>query len=188
MPSNAANPFWKEYWKGIYATPRAWAHKGENLIHAFEAVVSASDENSMYLNMNDQALMLAGMAIEVQLKAILVNSPDVRAIVTTKPETAVTKTFCSVFYSHDLVKLAEIADVDMTEKQKKVADALTQFIYWRGRYVLPKENGLDVFEPVEQEDGLKQQSYRIATIDETRKLIDYIISVVKERLYADDCT
>lgn len=70
-----ARAFWETYWHGLYATPRAWAHKAENLIHAFEAVVSASVTGSMHLDMLDQALMLAGMSVEVQLKAILVNVP-----------------------------------------------------------------------------------------------------------------
>src|SRR5947207_12982540 len=76
-----ARDFWRRYAQGLYTIPRAWAHQGERLIHAFEAVVAASVAGSMHLDMRDQALMLAGMAIEVQLKAILVSAPEVRRIV-----------------------------------------------------------------------------------------------------------
>jgi hypothetical protein len=44
--SDDARTFWKGYWSGIYSTPRAWAHKGQNLIHAFEVLASASRERS----------------------------------------------------------------------------------------------------------------------------------------------
>jgi hypothetical protein len=33
--------FWATYWRDLYATLRAWAHKGEKMIHAFEDVASA---------------------------------------------------------------------------------------------------------------------------------------------------
>jgi hypothetical protein len=80
MPNNFsdARAFWSKYAVALYATPRAWAHKSENLVHAFEAVAAASEPGSMHLNMNDQALMLAGMSIEVQLKAILVSIAGIR--------------------------------------------------------------------------------------------------------------
>src|SRR4051812_42393091 len=60
-----AKQFWTGYWRGLYATPRAWAHKGERLAHAFQAVADKTDSSSMHLDMREQALMLAGMAIEV---------------------------------------------------------------------------------------------------------------------------
>src|SRR5438093_9525895 len=68
-----ARQFWAEYRRGLYAMPRAWAHKGENLVHAFEVVAFAAEENGV--DVRDQALMLAGMAIEVLLKATLVDDP-----------------------------------------------------------------------------------------------------------------
>jgi len=100
--SDTARQFWKGYWHGLYETPRAWAHKGENLVHAFEAVASASVNCSMHLNMHDQALMLAGMAIEVMLKAILVSIPEPRVVVTApeRPLDDAGKSLWAAFYSH----------------------------------------------------------------------------------------
>lgn len=177
--------FWKNYWTGLYATPRAWAHKGENLIHAFEAVASASVEGSLHLNMRDQALMLAGMAIEVQLKAILVNLPEIRDVVIASKKSLDTseKSLQNVFYSHRLVALSRAAGVTLTPDQMKIADTLTQYIYWRGRYVLPTENGLDDLASVMLENGLIGQPHRSATIESARELINYIIAEVKTRLY-----
>ena len=177
--------FWKSYWNGLYATPRAWAHKGENLIHAFEAVASATDPNSMHLNMHDQALMLAGMAIEVQLKAILVNLPEVRAVVTvSKPLGAsAAGVLWNAFYSHNISDLARASNIKLSIKQRRVANALSQYIYWRGRYVVPTERGIDDLLPTKLESGLMGQKHRITTED-ARELIAYVVSEVKGRLYA----
>lgn len=183
-PSPDARVFWKTYWHGLYATPRAWAHKAENLIHAFEAVASASVTGSMHLDMLDQALMLAGMSVEVQLKAILVNVPSVRAVVTLpkRPIAASEKALWSAFYSHNLVDLARESQVTLSAEQRKTAAALSQYIYWRGRYVVPTERGIDDLIPVSLDSGLIGPSHRI-TIEAARDLIYCIVSEVKSRLY-----
>jgi hypothetical protein len=183
-PSNDASSFWENYWQGLYATPRAWAHKGENLIHAFEAVASASVTGSMHLNMHDQALMLAGMSVEVQLKAILVNVPEVRAVVTTpkRPTAANDKSLWAVFYSHNLVDIARVAQITLTDEQRKTAAALSQYIYWRGRYVVPTERGLEDLIPVTLDSGLVGQAH-LVPIEAARDLICCVVSEVKSRLY-----
>jgi hypothetical protein len=185
-PSDAAHDFWSRYSQGLYAMPRAWAHKGENLIHAFEAVASASVDGSMHFNMCDQALMLAGMAIEVQLKAILVNVPEVRSIVTaaTQPADASGKRLWNTFRSHRLVDLAAEANVPLTPQQVRTAAALTQYIYWRGRYVVPTERGINDLIPIRHEDGLVGPSERSATIEAVSDLIRHVIAEVKARLYS----
>jgi hypothetical protein len=111
-----ARAFWKSHSQGLYAVPRAWARKGENLIHAFQAVSAASEPGAMHLNMRDQALMLAGMAIEVQLKAILVNSPTVRTVVTGGQPQKSDPDFklWQRFFSHNLLELALEAGLTLT--------------------------------------------------------------------------
>ena len=37
-----ALPFWAQYWRALYATARAWAHKGENRVHAFEVLADVA--------------------------------------------------------------------------------------------------------------------------------------------------
>jgi hypothetical protein len=180
-----ARAFWKDYSQRLYGVPRAWAHKGENLIHAFRAVVAASVPDSMHLNIQDQAFMLAGMAIEVQLKAILVNSPAVRAVVTgscpqkTDPNLKLWRRF----FSHNLVELALEANLPLTDAEQRVAIALSQYIYWRGRYVVPLDSGMDDFIPVELDSGLAGQAHHISVRDAT-ELIDRVVAEVKARLYA----
>jgi len=181
----AARAFWKNYSHGLYATPRAWAHKGENLVHAFEALASASEPDSMHLNMTDQALMLAGMSVEVQLKAILVNLPSVRTVVTAekRPTAEPAKTIWAKFFSHNLLELALEAQVPLTDNEQKTAAALSQYIYWRGRYVVPTERGIDDLIPVVLDNGLIGPSHSVS-LAEARTLIHTVITEVKARLYA----
>lgn len=180
-----ARAFWKAYAEGLYGAPRAWAHKGENLINAFEAVCAASEPNSMHLNMVDQALMLAGMSIEVQLKAILVGDSVVRAVVTGKKphRTDPNADLWNRFFSHDLVALAQVANLTLIDSEVRTAAALTQYIYWRGRYVVPTERGLVDLVPVQLEGGLVGQAHRI-TVQDARALIERVVKEVKLRLYA----
>lgn len=183
--SDDARRLWKGYWNGIYETPRAWAHKGENLFHAFEAVTSASENNSMHLNMHDQAFMLAGMSIEVMLKAILVNVPEARLVVTApkKPSDAAGKSLWLAFYSHSLEDLASEAKVVLTNEHLNTAAILSQYIYWRGRYVVPTERGIDDLIPVVRDNSLIGQPHNDLTIDAVRDLIAHVIGEVKARLY-----
>ena len=186
MKSSSENlpVFWKTYWHGLYSTPRAWAHKGENLIHAFEVVADATVQDLMHLNMRDQAFMLAGMAIEVQLKAILVNRPEVRVVVSApkKPKAAADKSLWNVFYSHDLVSLASRTGVAFSTRQLKTAAALTQYINWRGRYVAPTERRINDLVPIKLETGMVGPSHGV-TIEHARDLINRIVCEVKARLY-----
>jgi len=183
--SNTTMQSWKSYWTDLYGAPRAWAHKGENLIHAFEAVASASVQGSMHLNMQDQAFMLAGMAVEVMLKAIIVNVPEARAVVTAPkcPTNSADKSLWAAFYSHRLVDVAKEANVVLANDRLKTAAALSQYIYWRGRYVVPTERGIDDLIPVVLDNGLIGQPHNDITIDAARDLINYVVVEVKARLY-----
>lgn len=175
---------WKKHRQGIYATPRAWVLKGMNLVYAFEAVAAASNNESWHLFMDDQAFMLAGMAVEVHLKSILVNEPTVRAVVTS--DVAVSDAdnkLRKTFYSHDLGALSEAGKVLFTDSEKKIAAALSQYINWRGRYVMPTEKSLDNLIPVILPDGLVGQAHRVL-IDDARALIKCVIDEVNARLFA----
>jgi hypothetical protein len=180
-----ARSFWKEYSKGLYGAPRAWAHKGENLIHAYRAVLDASVPNSMHLNMQDQAFMLAGMAIEILLKALLVNTPKVRDVVSAeRPKKNDEKRLRKRFFRHNLIELAEEANFPLNDSEQRVALALSQYIYWRGRYVVPTEQWIDDFIPIEAENGLAEQVHHISPT-EVSALIDRVIAEVTARLYAE---
>ncbi|MGA2151128.1 MAG: hypothetical protein ABSG48_03065 [Geobacteraceae bacterium] len=158
---------------------------GENLVHAFEAVACASERDTLHLNMHAQALMLAGMSIEVMLKAILVNVPEVRIVVTAPKQScdAKGKSLHSVFYRHNLVEIAREAKVDLNHERLRTAAALKEYIYWRGRYVAPTEKGIDDFIPVVLDNTLLGQPHLNVTIEAVRDLIDHVIAEVKARLY-----
>jgi hypothetical protein len=178
-----ARQFWKNYIRDLSSAPRVWAHKGENLIHAFEAVASASVVGTAHLNMHDQALMLAGMSIEVFLKAILVSVPAVRTVVTgSKPRNGPELKLWSTFYNHNLLELAFLAQIPLADNEQRILITLSQHIFWRGRYIVPTEKGVGDLLPVVQSDGSIGQPY--ASVEEARALINRMIVEVKARLYA----
>jgi len=184
-PFHPDKPFWTQYWRSIYGVPRAWALKGENLIHAFEAVAAASVSDSPQFNIQAQALMLAGMAIEVELKALLVSDSHIRELVSglRQPANEAEQNLQTVFYSHKLAKLAEAAKLNLTAEQTRVAETLTSYIYWRGRYVMPTERGIDDIIPIEQEDGLVRPPDANVSFEEAKNFIELVIAEVKIRLY-----
>ena len=140
-----ALPFWAEYWRAPYATARAWAHKGENLVHAFEVLADVAEAHRDLADLRDQALMLAGMGVEVLLKAIAVNVPERRAIVSARRPRANDDALAlwEAFYSHDLVALATSADVPLTQSHTDTATGLSQYILWNDRYVVPRDSSLN---------------------------------------------
>ena len=175
--------FWAEYSRRLYEVPRAWAHKGQNLVHAFE--VLADQETSFHFDVRAQAMMMAGMACEVMLKAVLVNNPEVLHAVTASPKQLDDqgRKVRSTFFRHELLPLFELARVPLTEAEALVADCLSEYIIWRGRYVVPRESDVDDFIPIRHADGLiggKDRSLDRATV---RALLDKVIEVVKRELY-----
>jgi hypothetical protein len=179
--------FWANYWLGLYGTPRAWAHKGANLIHAFSLLADATPHRSFHFDVHDQVLMLAGMAIEVSLKAILVHRPTVRSVVTkhssllTEKEKALRK----AFYSHSLSDLARAAGLRLSPAQRRTALALSQYIYWRGRYVVPTEAGLDDLIPNLEKQGLVGPTQLDVNIPAAKALLERVVRAVKKELYGE---
>ena len=171
----------------MYSTPRAWAHKGEHLVLAIEVLASKSEHRSIYFDVHDQALMLAGMSCEVLLKSIIVYCPNLRAVVVTpkKKLDTVGKNQRRVFYSHKLQDLASMAGVQLSDEQKRTAEILSEFISWRGRYVVPSENNIDDLVPVRKPDGLVGMKQNFVTIEDARSIVEHIVGEVSSRLYAD---
>ena len=64
-----------------------------------------------------------------------------------------------------------------------MAAALTQYIYWRGRYVIPRESDIEDLVPTKQDDGLVRPKHHTATIESARALIDHLVNEVKTHLY-----
>jgi hypothetical protein len=178
-------PFWIKYLRSIYGVPRAWALKGENLVNAFEAVPAASVSDSPQFNIQAQALMLAGMAIEVELKALLVNEVQIRELVSyiRQPANPSETSLLKVFYGHNLAKLAEAANLHLTPERTRVAEALSSYIYWRGRYIMPRESGIDDIIPIENDNGLVEPPNQSVSFAEAQDLIKLVIAEVKIRLY-----
>ncbi len=180
-----AKVFWEQYWIGVYGMPRAWAHKGENLVHAFRILAAQAGNRSISFDIHDQAIMLAGMACEVLLKAIIVHSPQLRTVVTTprKNLNDAEKLKRDKFYQHELVALAALADVVLSQEQVLTAKILSEFISWRGRYVLPTQANVDDLVPFKMPNGLVGSSQNVISICDAENLTELIVAAVQTRLY-----
>lgn len=184
MPNDEAK-FLANYWRGLYATPRAWAHRGEKLYHAFEVLADACESNPN-IQVKDEALMLAGMASEVLLKTILVNDPLVRSAITTSfaKLDAAGKARHKAFFNHKLPVLAGEAGVPLSKEQVLTAEVLSEFIYWRGRYVIPREpqHLEEDMVPSRATTGLRVRKHLSITLSDARTLVLHLASEVKRRL------
>jgi hypothetical protein len=176
--------FWKKYWTAVTAMDRAWAANGQSLITAFEVLVEATDDRFRHTNLMNHAYMLAGMAIEVMLKSIIVNNSENVRIVTTpiKQLTESEKVVRKNFYSHNLLELANLASLNLNDEQNRVARILSEFITWRGRYLLPSMNSVEEIMPKKHSDGLIHITPEIS-VDEVRGFITFVIDHVKHVLY-----
>lgn len=116
---------------------------------------------------------------------MLVSLPAVRKVITAgKPKKQdSTYKFWKRFFSHNLLELAQEANFPLTEAEQRTALALSQYIYWRGRYVVPTERGMDDFIPITFENGLADQIHQIAPIDATN-LMERVVAEARVRLYA----
>ena len=83
-----------------------------------------------------------------------------------------------------MVELAAEAKLPLTTEQRRAAAVLTQYIYWRGRYVVPTERGVDDLIPIRHEDGLVGPPERDITVEVARDLIWHVVGEVKRRLYS----
>ena len=184
-PSTLAG--WKRHWHGLYATPRAWAHKGENLVDAFGVLAPVATTRTMDFDIHAQTLMIAGMAVEVLLKAILVHDPEVRRIVMSrsKSHSAKEKELYSIFYNHNLADIARAARVRLTRTQRLTALSLSQYIIWKGRYIVPTMSRITDLVPVPQENGLIGPSDRNVTISMAARLVERSMRAVRSRLYGE---
>ena len=68
-------------------------------------------------------------------KAMIISDPLARCVVaaTSEPGAGPDRKLWKAFRSHDLIELAQIALLPLDDRQQRIATALSQYIYWRGR-------------------------------------------------------
>ena len=78
-------------------------------------------------------LVLAGLAIENMLKALIVLDHNKRQQATGRADPP------TIVKTHKLLPLARLANVPIDGWAEKLLDRLTMFVYWGGRYPIPLE-------------------------------------------------
>lgn len=148
---------------------------------SFEVLADANDEmkaKGPLVNLHEPMMMLAGMAIEVKLKALVVSDFDKKSALLRGD-----REICRVFFSHDLAALSKLAAVDLSVDEEETANALSQFVLWRGRYVVPTEKRTMDFASAERRDGSVKPATFFATLDRVRFLIEHVVREIKVRVY-----
>jgi hypothetical protein len=74
--------------------------------------------------------LLHGYAIENALKAILIHRD---------PNLIQIATLATKITTHDLTKLADVAAFPLSDKERQFLTWLTEVIFWKGRYNVPRE-------------------------------------------------
>jgi hypothetical protein len=78
-----------------------------------------------------------------------------------------------------------VARVALSDDQRDTAHVLSEFISWRGRYVLPTEPNLEDLVPIPLPDGRVGMRHLSVTIEASRTLLNHLIDEVKLRLYGE---
>ena len=121
---------WDEQHLHLAENPIAWVLQADALIAAFETLAHADeralDSGDEPPRLSSVAYMLAGFAIEVLLKGLLVQK--------TRPLNANGR---FVLHSHHLVELAKEANISLIESEPRLLEKLEEFLTWAGRYPVP---------------------------------------------------
>lgn len=98
-------------------TDSYWHSKSEDFLYSASILWDNLEKGGSW----DVYKMLMGLAFELLFKAICVQKE-------TKFD-----------YGHDLRKLAEFAQVELSEEEKDILDILTEYIIWDAKYPVPKK-------------------------------------------------
>jgi len=118
---------WDEQHQLLAAMPFAWVLKADELFTAFELVVAKEAESlNQPPQLSSVAYMLAGFAVEVLMKGVLVQEGS-----------AVDLKGRFTLDSHDLLKLAERAALTLSDDESRLLERLQEYLTWAGRYPVP---------------------------------------------------
>ena len=138
LPIEKRSPrdFWDDQHKALASNQITWILSADELLRAFEILARQAEEDVRKLNEDKAfcpprvygtALMLAALAIENLLKAVLL--PLVNPLFD--------KRGAFVLDTHDILKLAEDANISLTQDERILLERLEQFLTWAGRYPVP---------------------------------------------------
>ncbi|WP_159082956.1 hypothetical protein [Burkholderia mayonis] len=160
--STAANEaFVKKQFAWAQTEPIAWAGYADSMMRSFEIIAAQAesdeladaqqwDSYSRWKQANDgspqpplkgiisvvpNAMMLAGMAVELLLKGIAVQNPAIVASIG-----AGTTAIPGDLWTHRLRGIAALAGVTLDANEDDLCKGLEVFLVWAGRYPVPKNH------------------------------------------------
>lgn len=118
---------WDEQHQLLAALPFTWVLKADELLAAFELLVATEAESQSHgPRLSGVAYMLAGFAVEVLIKGVLIQNGS-----------GLDSKGRFELDSHDLLKLADRAALVLTEEEGRLLERLQEFLTWAGRYPIP---------------------------------------------------
>lgn len=123
--------FWKEQHQSVAKVPFVWFMDGERLRRSYKILSDRANEsfgNENYYSPIGPALMLAGYALENIFKGILVKN-DCEGAFDAKGKFK--------HKSHDLLVLAQNANILLSDEEKELLEILTHSTVSSGRYPIP---------------------------------------------------
>ncbi|WP_343548012.1 hypothetical protein [Ralstonia sp.] len=133
-----------DYWETIYSKgvldPQSWVESALDLVRtlnylrapaiAFFTAVARGHALPLEQKVQGSYMMIAAFAVENLLKAIIAKR-------TLPQDAAQTMGLPSELKTHDVVKLADMARVPLTDAGRDLLQRLTYFAVWAGRYPAP---------------------------------------------------
>jgi len=111
-----------------------WLDELQTTRERFQAFTAGELDRPWEPSVGAPAMTLAAFAIENALKGLMIAArPELVQPDADRPETL----FHERVKTHDLVRLATRAEVDLSSEEKKLLERLTEFAKWAGRYRFP---------------------------------------------------
>lgn len=121
---------WDEQHRLLAEDPVVWVLKADELVLAFETLAAECEGNLQTRphgpHLSSVAFMLAGFAVEVLLKALLIQ---------TKMPLDEKGRF--ELRSHHLAQLAVDVGLNLADDESRLLEKLEEFLTWAGRYPIP---------------------------------------------------
>lgn len=135
MPYTPPDPrspkdIWDEQHRLLAEEPFVWVLRADELVLAFETLAAECDRNLQTRahgpHLSGVAFMLAGFAVEVLLKALLIQT-----------RVPLDENGRFELRSHHLAQLAVDTGFNLTDDESRLLEKLEEFLTWAGRYPIP---------------------------------------------------
>ncbi|OIT10750.1 hypothetical protein BL243_24220 [Ralstonia solanacearum] len=162
MSDDSNEAYWEQQFELLQSEPVVWAMDADSLMRSFEIIAQQAERDlddrvaqsiakgdtpnpiPYVPRVDANAIFLGALATEVLLKGIAVAQPQIKQAVQSKD-----KKICSRLWTHNLLKIADLAGVQLDQPETALCKTLETFLKWAGRYSTPKNHEDMMPQPLE---------------------------------------